>query len=405
MPTGNLSSKRWSDRFMLEIYAWRFTTMEGMCAQRYVAPRGHDVTFNTSVQPSKRLDHSLEERKELSNGDHRLIKGYSVEADACVRTISPQEAHAQNASCSTNHVQSPTLSSAHANVESAHPHVIENPPSQTSIPSSNGNTSYPKIRNASTCTGQALKDERVSSPQAEANASHPSSVISGNTTYVRAETQSSATIEQTSSTGCKEFAHDCFLDSDLALPVTLQQEWESRIAASLCDAINQSLPDADFTLECVMARSSRKGSSKPTVLLMCSESRHRKPLKKILRDCRYISSKKFERKVILLDNEICASGNELSGSDTPLPGEDAVVEIAASNAGARSVLFASLAKIYFEKDAVSTVTATIGGVISIAGVLYGLTTAHGIRTVGSRQQDSPELAGTMRHSNIRVKNC
>ena len=109
--------------------------------------------------------------------------------------------------------------------------------------------------------------------------------------------------------------------------------------------------------------------------------------------------------MILLDNEVCASGNELSGSDTLLSGEKAVVEIAASNAGARSVLFASLAKIYLEKDAESTVIATIGGVISIAGVLYGLTTAHGIRTVGSRQQDSPELLGTMRHNNKRVNTC
>ena len=419
MHSGNLSSKRWSDRFMLEIYAWRFTTKEGMCAQRYVAPRRHDSALHASVQNPKRLDQSLEEGKEPSNGDHLFIKGYSAEADACVTTTPPLEAQAQKGFCSTKHVQALERPSAHAAVESAHPHVTKSPPLPASILSSNGSASYLKIHDDSTCT-ESPNDEGVSSPQAEANASDPSRVISGgtihvqagtqssaipspvlsgDTTYVQAGTQNSATIEQTYSTGCSELAPDCFLDSDLPLPAALQQEWESKIAAALCDAICQYLPDAHFTLECVMARSSRRGSSKPTVLLMCSESRHRKRLKKILRDCRYISSQKFERKVILLGNEICASGNELSGLDTQFSGEGAVVEVAASNAGARSVLFASLAKIYFEKDAKSTSTATIGGVISIAGVLYGLTTAHGIRTVGSRQQDFPELSGTIRHNN------
>lgn len=88
---------------MLEIYAWRFTTKEGMSAQRYAAPRRHYSALHASVQPPKRLDQSLEEGKELSNSGHWSIEGYSVEADACVRTISPQEAHAQNSSCSTNH--------------------------------------------------------------------------------------------------------------------------------------------------------------------------------------------------------------------------------------------------------------------------------------------------------------
>lgn len=194
-----------------------------------------------------------------------------------------------------------------------------------------------------------------------------------------------------------ELARDCFLDPDLQLPATLQEEWDSKIVTPLCDAINQSLPDADFTLECVMARSSKRGSSKPTVLLMCSEDRHKQQLKAILRNCRYISGHNFERKVIILGNEVCASGDDLSASDT-LSGGKAVVETAASDAGARSVLFASPAKLYFENDAKSTAIATIGGVLSIAGVLYGLTTAHGIRTVGSRQQDSPELSGTMSHN-------
>ena len=187
----------------------------------------------------------------------------------------------------------------------------------------------------------------------------------------------------------KPIANDCFVDLSCNLPADNAHQWHTMIEQRLYDIVYHSLPDVNFTIECVMAQRTVTSSAEPTVLLMCSESAHKKKLQKTLRKCKFISPQ-FRRKVAMLDINLCASGN--SSDLTSIVHDE---ELSVETIIGKPSLFASLVKIYSVKDANSTVFSTIGGVISINGAWYGLTTAHAFRRSDIAPQKMPEISGTI----------
>ena len=202
--------------------------------------------------------------------------------------------------------------------------------------------------------------------------------------------------EQDSLLHCKAVASDCIVDFALSLPTALEHEWDLKLCGPVVDAIRRSHPDADFTVELVMARSSVFREAEPTILSMCSLSEHQgqiqRQIENILRRGDYVHNS-TRVKVVVLDIERCTPGSLSAALGAVLHDEEILVDIAISKAGENSVLFGTLAKLYREKDVDSTVFSTIGGVISIEGSLYGLTTAHGLRSIGTRQQEGPRASG------------
>lgn len=197
--------------------------------------------------------------------------------------------------------------------------------------------------------------------------------------------------DQIPSLHCKTVANDCFVELALSLPIELEQEWDQRISSPLSDTIRRYV-DAEVTVECVMARSTSTGMVKPTILLMCSTPKHKRQIEKILRRCNYISAH-FRRKVAVLENQRCTSGNFSPEANTVLPGQKILVEMAVDEKGAKSVVFGSLAKFIRDNDADLTAFSTIGGAILIAGTLYGLTTAHGIHNVSNPRLKATRFSG------------
>ena len=203
-------------------------------------------------------------------------------------------------------------------------------------------------------------------------------------------TTTSSDHNQSSSRYCKTIAKDCFVELDLPLPTDMEREWDQKIYNQLSDVIFRSV-DGEVTIECVMARLTSNGAVKPTILLMCSMPKHRKQIEKILRGCNYIP-KHFRRKVALLD--IYTLGNFSPDSSTVLPDQKILVDMAVDKKRARRVIFGSLAKLHSDNDADFTVFSTIGGVILIAGTLYGLTTAHGIYKSSAPCPEVMRFSGT-----------
>ncbi|KAL8793190.1 MAG: hypothetical protein Q9195_004220 [Heterodermia aff. obscurata] len=189
----------------------------------------------------------------------------------------------------------------------------------------------------------------------------------------------------------KEMARDLFVDFELSIPTALFHEWESRVRGPLLDALCRSLPDVDFALEFVMARSSIKGNAKPTILLACSTLEHQKRIQRVLRRCDFVPGL-VRWKVVVQELKPLTLGSSSDIMDAVPQHAKVLVDIAISKAGESPVLFGKLAKLYCEKDVESTSFSTIGGVVSVAGELYGLTTAHGIESIGTRRQEGPRAS-------------
>lgn len=189
-------------------------------------------------------------------------------------------------------------------------------------------------------------------------------------------------------------ADDCFVDVECSLPSPLFHEWTTIIHQRLRDKVYHSLPDAEITIECVMAQQTKTSNAKPTIVLMYSDQRQKKQLERILRDCKFYS-RQFDRKAIMLDTTLCASG-ESSAQYLDLQNDELLVGTAISEASKQPTLFARLVKIYPSKGVESSVFSTMGGVISVDGTCYGLTTAHGLRTMGgTERQQITNTSGTV----------
>ena len=206
--------------------------------------------------------------------------------------------------------------------------------------------------------------------------------------------------DQLSLIHCKPVAKNCFVELELPLPPDLEHEWDRKICNQLSDDICRAV-NAEVTVECVMARSTSSGEVKPTILLMCLKTKHKKQLKEILRGCNYIP-KHFRKKVALLANQRRTPGNISPKVNTLLQDQKIAVEIAIDGNRAKSVVFGSLARFQRINDAKFTAFSTIGGVILIEGVSYGLTTAHGIHTVSNPPPEATRFSGTSSHSSIQL---
>ena len=252
----------------------------------------------------------------------------------------------------------------------------------------------------SIATLQAAKNDFTSPPKTISDNISPSMPDAISKTISKSANSDSN--EQKDSFYLKTVAPDCIVDFTRRLPTALEREWNLKVEGPLLDAISRLLPGEYVTVELVMARSSENGEAKPTVLSMCSllehETQIRREIHRILSTCDYVRSR-IRLKVAVLEISLCTPGSSSAGLDPVPQNETIIVEISTSEAGEDTVLFGKLAKLYREKDIDSTAFSTIGGVVSVGGILYGLTTAHGIRSLGTRPQEGPRASG-MKYRNV-----
>ena len=104
----------------------------------------------------------------------------------------------------------------------------------------------------------------------------------------------------------------------------------------------------------------------------------------------------------MLGNQIRHPGEVSPKSYVMLPDDAILVKMAVNEMESKSVIFGNLARFYRVKYPDSTVSSTIGGVIQLSGIFYGLTTAHGIQT-GSNWSLANEVSSDMPFSGMQLK--
>ena len=104
----------------------------------------------------------------------------------------------------------------------------------------------------------------------------------------------------------------------------------------------------------------------------------------------------------VLDDQTSHSGAVSPKSHVVGEQDTILAKTAMNEMGSKSVIFGNLARFYSVKDTNYTVSSTIGGVIQISGIFYGLTTAHGIQTAGNWRLAS-EISSDMPFSGMQVE--
>ena len=190
----------------------------------------------------------------------------------------------------------------------------------------------------------------------------------------------------------KQLSEGWYVDLSLALPEDLLRMWSSKLHQRLRNILTHEMGESHFSLECHMLGSWQRLRPEPTILVMCMSSADKTKIEDILRR-RSCVPRNFRRQVLVLDVELCSFGI-LHGSYFPreLIGSD--VNAICSQREERRIIFGNVSEIcaQAQKNCVTSLF-TIGGVITIEQVLYGLTVGHCVRIARRNERDSTNLSG------------
>lgn len=227
--------------------------------------------------------------------------------------------------------------------------------------------------------------------------SHASAVPIAHTNFKTATADSLIT-DEASQKHIKKMAHDCYVDLAQPLPSELERAWETKIYQWLGTNLGHSMDDPnDMSVELVMAGVKDGGSMYPTILVMCRDLAQKESIDVVLKRCSLIP-KNVRRKILIFDIRKCTSGGSVAKPPTErFLGRQIAVDLDdTSNA---TVLYAKAARIFTSADAELFIFCTIGGMLSINGKLYGLTTAHPFAAPGSEGRAMP-----LRTSGMLIRN-
>ena len=212
-------------------------------------------------------------------------------------------------------------------------------------------------------------------------------------------------VEETPRKHVKKMAHDCYVDLAQPLSPELERAWDNKIHPWLDTNLLHSMEDPNYiSAELVMAGIKHDGSIFPTILVMCRDLAQKESIEEMLKRCTFIP-KNVQRRILIFDILKCTSKAFIaSPSSERLLGRMFLrrlflgkqITIDAGYTHDAFVLYANVARVYPATSERLFVLCTIGGVLSVNGKLFGLTTAHPFAASGDEGQTTPFETSGMR---------
>ena len=173
----------------------------------------------------------------------------------------------------------------------------------------------------------------------------------------------------------KKMAHDCYVDLAQPLSPELERVWDNKIHPWLDTNLLHSMEDLNcISAELVMARSEHDGSISPTILVMCRDLAQKESIGEMLKRCTFIP-KNVQRRILIFDILKCTTKTLIPNTRTERNlGRQVVINV--DDADGANVIYANVAGVLPVASNRLSVFCTIGGMLSVNGNLYGLTTAH-----------------------------
>lgn len=192
----------------------------------------------------------------------------------------------------------------------------------------------------------------------------------------------------------KKMTDDCYVDLAQPLSSDTQLAWDTKIHPWLETNLPHSLDDLNcISAECVMAGTTDGSPMDPTILFMCRDLAQKQSIGKLLDRCPSIP-RNVRRRIIVFDVLKCTSGK--LGANRPTErflGRG--IEIHFDDAHNAHVLYANIARTIPAASDEPSVFCTIGGMLTVNGTFYGLTTAHPLAASGNESQATPTVTPGM----------
>ena len=238
-------------------------------------------------------------------------------------------------------------------------------------------------------TESAAAEHSFDSGKASSSASHSCvSTIPTSPTDVATVTAAPPVVEEASRKHVKKVAHDCYVDLAQQLSPELERAWETKIYPWLDTILLHSMDDLNYiSAELVMAGVKDGGSMYPTILVMCRDLAQKESIEELVKRCSFIP-KNVQRRILIFDILQCTTRSLITNAFTGrFLGRRIGIDV--DDAHDANVLYANVAKILTIASDTPSVFCTIGGMLSINGKLYGLTTAHPFAALGDEGQVAP----------------
>ena len=201
-------------------------------------------------------------------------------------------------------------------------------------------------------------------------------------------------VEETSRKHVKKMAHDCYVDLAQPLSPELKRAWDTKIHPWLDTNLIHSMDDLNcISTELVMVGIKHDGSMSPTVLVRCRDLAQKESIEELLKRCSLIP-KNLQRKVLIFDIVKCTTKTTSANPTTEnLLGRQIAIKI--DDAHGANVLYANVAEVLPVASDRLSVFCTIGGMLLVNGIFYGLTTAHPLAASGDEGQATPIMTSGM----------
>ena len=198
----------------------------------------------------------------------------------------------------------------------------------------------------------------------------------------------------------KQLSIDCYVDLACHLPEEFQRTWDSHLHRRLRNILIHEMDESNFSLECHMVCPQRGLIPEPTVIVMVISPGSRSKIEDTFRR-RLCIPQGLRLKVLVLDVQLCSGKTSRSQQiERELARMMVTAMVCTSNQRPELIdIFGNLSKIHNgNKQLCSTKISTIGGVISINDVYYGLTVGHAISIASRDEQNSRKTSGVQRRA-------
>ncbi len=194
-------------------------------------------------------------------------------------------------------------------------------------------------------------------------------------------------IEETSRRHVKKMADDCYVDLAHPLPPGLERTWDAKIRPWLECNLLHSMDDSNcVSIECVMSTTKDRGLLCPIILFMCRDLAQKKSIEELLKICTFIP-KDVQHRTIVFDILKCTSRIHSHPPTGIFSGMQVAIDF--GDVHTANVLYANVARIIPVSSNRLSVFCTIGGILSVNGKCYGLTTAHQFAASGNGSLETP----------------
>lgn len=222
----------------------------------------------------------------------------------------------------------------------------------------------------------------------EASTSAIDSSVTAPSAAAASATATPSVVEKTSRKWVKKMAHGCYVDVEQPLSPEIERAWESKILPWLDINLVHLFDDVDgISRECVMAGIKDEGSMYPTILVVCRDMAQEERINDMLKRCPFIPID-VQCRIIIGDIVKCTSKTPIANPiiETIV---GSLITIDFDHANDANVLYANVARIFPVASEDLSRSCTIGGMISVNGRLYGLTTAHQFAALSPERQATP----------------